>query len=294
MKFNLNIKLIKESRKLVIISIAAIILIVFLICLLINKQDQKIENNNDLVDGQSIKEDIIDTEKSENNEIIINKQKQEEKTNIENKSDLFQTKDKKKLKEKSKKRVEKSKPKKKEKENKVDTTNFNPKNTIEKLHLGLKKISVNETQAYRNTLDLVKNTYSVEKMIGMIVGKVWKQTPMEKQIEMRQVFEEYITKNYIKRFKKMKTINFKILEVNEIQKNYMIVKSILKIEDSDNVKIDYLLSNDGKSWKIFDILLAGSVSEIATKKSEFRAFIKNGNIDKLIEALRKKNLTILK
>ena len=99
MKFNLNIKLIKESRKLIIISIAVIILIVFLICLLINKQDQKIENNNDLVDGQSIKEDIIDTEKSENNEIIINKQKQEEKTNIENKSDLFQTKDKKKLKE---------------------------------------------------------------------------------------------------------------------------------------------------------------------------------------------------
>ena len=294
MKFNLNIKLIKESRKLVIISISVIILIVILIFLLINKQDQKIEKNNDLVDSQSIKEDIIDAEKSENNERIINKQKQEEKDNIKNRNDSFQTTDRKKLKEKTKKRVEKSKPKKKEKENKVVTTNLNPKNTIEKLHLGLKKISVNESQAYRDILDLVKNTYSVEKMIGMIVGKVWKQTPMERQKEMRQVFEEYITKNYIKRFKKMKNINFQILEINEIQKNYMIVKSILKIEDSDNVKIDYLLSNDGKSWKIFDILLAGSVSEIATKKSEFRTFIKNGKIDKLIEALQKKNLTILK
>ena len=294
MKFNLNIKLIKESRKLVIISISVIILIVILIFLLINKQDQKIEKNNDLVDSQIIKEDIIDAEKSENNERIINKQKQEEKDNIKNRNDSFQTTDRKKLKEKTKKRVEKSKPKKKEKENKVVTTNLNPKNTIEKLHLGLKKISVNESQAYRDILDLVKNTYSVEKMIGMIVGKVWKQTPMERQKEMRQVFEEYITKNYIKRFKKMKNINFQILEINEIQKNYMIVKSILKIEDSDNVKIDYLLSNDGKSWKIFDILLAGSVSEIATKKSEFRTFIKNGKIDKLIEALQKKNLTILK
>ena len=78
-----------------------------------------------------------------------------------------------------------------------------------------------------------------------------------------------------------------------IQKNYIIVKSILKVEDSENIKIDYLLSKDGKSWKIFDILLAGSVSEIATKKSEFRSFIKNGNLDKLIEALRKKNFTIL-
>ncbi len=90
------------------------------------------------------------------------------KTNIENKSDLFQKKDKKKLEEKSKKRVEKSKPKKKEKENKVDTTNLNPKNTIEKLHLGLKKISVNETQAYRNTLDLVKNLANCEIIFAII------------------------------------------------------------------------------------------------------------------------------
>ena len=36
------------------------------------------------------------------------------------------------------------------------------------------------------------------------------------------------------------------------------------------------------------ILLSGSVSEIATKKSEFSSFIRNGDMSPLIAALKKK------
>jgi ABC-type transporter MlaC component len=36
-------------------------------------------------------------------------------------------------------------------------------------------------------------------------------------------------------------------------------------------------------------LLAGSISEIATKKSEFSSFIRDGKITPLINALKKKN-----
>ena len=43
------------------------------------------------------------------------------------------------------------------------------------------------------------------------------------------------------------------------------------------------------TWKIFDVLLDGSVSEIATKKSEFRIYIKEKKIDELIEVLKKFN-----
>ena len=43
------------------------------------------------------------------------------------------------------------------------------------------------------------------------------------------------------------------------------------------------------TWKIFDVLLDGSVSEIATKKSEFRIYIKEKKIDELIKALKNFN-----
>ena len=53
------------------------------------------------------------------------------------------------------------------------------------------------------------------------------------------------------------------------------------------------MKNNGE-WKIFDVLLAGSVSEIATKKSEFNSFISNNNIEGLIQALKSKNLILQK
>ena len=39
---------------------------------------------------------------------------------------------------------------------------------------------------------------------------------------------------------------------------------------------------------------AGSISEIATKKSEFKSFIQDGDINPLIEALKQKNKVLIK
>ena len=71
------------------------------------------------------------------------------------------------------------------------------------------------------------------------------------------------------------------------------VKSNLILNSKEKVSINYLLTLKGEKWRIFDVLLAGSVSEVATKKSEFSSFIKEGSISPLIEALKKKNKELL-
>ena len=47
------------------------------------------------------------------------------------------------------------------------------------------------------------------------------------------------------------------------------VKSNLILNSKEKVSINYLLTLKGEKWRIFDVLLAGSVSEVATKKSGF-------------------------
>ena len=59
------------------------------------------------------------------------------------------------------------------------------------------------------------------------------------------------------------------------------------IGQNEKIEINYLLLKKKKGWKILDVLLAGSVSEIATKKSEFSKYLNSGNIDELINALKK-------
>ena len=58
------------------------------------------------------------------------------------------------------------------------------------------------------------------------------------------------------------------------------------IDKSDSVEINYLLKKTDNKWRIFDVLLAGSVSEIATKKSEFSKHLETGGVEGLIKALK--------
>ena len=165
--------------------------------------------------------------------------------------------------------------------------------TISKLHQGLKKISGQNVGIYNTTKKLITETYDTEKMLKMIIGDSWKNLNNEVKKEIINVFEEYIAKNYIKRFSKIKNLQFSGLEEKKIG-TYKIVKSNLILGNDEKVSISYLLSLKRQEWKIFDVLLAGSVSEVATKKSEFGSFIKKNNINLLIDALKKKNKELLK
>lgn len=170
----------------------------------------------------------------------------------------------------------------------------NPTDTVSLLHDGLRKSHKENFKNYNLIKNLVAQTYNVEKMISIIIGKKWNQIKAVKQKEIISVFNEYVIKNYIKRFKKIKQIDFENLSSKEVRKNYYLVKTKLKILEEEDVKIDYLLIKNNGEWKIFDVLLAGSVSEIATKKSEFNSFISNNNIEGLIQALKSKNSVLLR
>ena len=53
--------------------------------------------------------------------------------------------------------------------------------------------------------------------------------------------------------------------------------------------MDYLLGFKNEKWKIFDVLIDGSISEVATKKSDFKKIIKEEGISGLVKNLRIRN-----
>jgi len=67
----------------------------------------------------------------------------------------------------------------------------------------------------------------------------------------------------------------------------MVRSQIIKA-NGEPVKVDYLMRRNGDTWLISDIYLDGAISEVATRRSEFAAILKNGGIDGLIAALNSK------
>ena len=275
------------------------IIFLFLIVIIFSIQDSS-ESNKKIEEktSEQIKEKNIYTPESfsKNNEVEIKKRENKQLS----KDELS----------KSTKSVEK-KPKKVPSKNKLETPQKNevkqltkkpttknglknsdtPKEVVNYLHIGLKKVSEKVSDSPSDLINLVKNTYNVEKMIAKIIGDTWKKTNEKDQEEIVIIFQEYIAKNYFNRFKKIKNPIFNYEESKKIGEKFMLVKTDLVV-DKEEVSISYLLSLDKNKWRIFDVLLAGSISEIATKKSEFSAFIRDGKITPLIDALKKQNLIL--
>jgi len=49
-----------------------------------------------------------------------------------------------------------------------------------------------------------------------------------------------------------------------------------------------MMRRSGDNWLISDVYLDGAISEVATRRSEFGAILKNDGIDGLIAALNRK------
>ena len=161
---------------------------------------------------------------------------------------------------------------------------------VNELHESLIKISNKTINSDNLALidDVVKNSYDLEKMGKIIIGVDWKQMDTKSQKEFINVFKRFISVNYFRRFNKINELNFEHQTVKVIGDKFKLAGVILTA-DNEKLKIDYLLGFKNEKWKIFDVLLDGSISEVATKKSDFKKIIKEEGVKGLVKNLRIRN-----
>ena len=161
---------------------------------------------------------------------------------------------------------------------------------INELHESLTKISDKTINSDNLEMidDVVKNSYDLEKMGKIIIGIDWKQMDTKTQKEFINVFKRFISVNYFRRFNKINELHFEHQTVTNIEDKFKLARVILTA-DNEKLKIDYLLGFKNEKWKIFDVLLDGSISEVATKKSDFKKIIKEEGVSGLIKNLSIRN-----
>ena len=161
---------------------------------------------------------------------------------------------------------------------------------VNELHESLIKISNKIINSDNLALidDVVKNSYDLEKMGKIIIGVDWKQMDTNTQKEFINVFKRFISINYFRRFNKINELNFEHQTVKAIGDKFKLARVILTA-DNEKLKIDYLLGFKNEKWKIFDVLIDGSISEVATKKSDFKKIIKEEGVSGLVKNLRIRN-----
>jgi len=134
---------------------------------------------------------------------------------------------------------------------------------------------------------VVLATFDVHFMTRLSVGPSWAKLSPEQNQSAWKAFARYITATYATQFDDFSGEQFEILGEQQI-KHATIVKTQLVKSDGEKITINYALHDNDTSWQIRDVYLAGTISELATRRSDFTATLRSGGIEALISRLNKK------
>ncbi len=146
---------------------------------------------------------------------------------------------------------------------------------------------------YKNLVPVIHRTFDVPVMAKIAVGAEWTGFPADKKTGVLEVFDRYMITTYAARFRANKGLKFAVGTVTEPQDNRKLVETTLTRSNGEIVPLNYLFrpSADG-AWKIIDIYLSGTISEMARMRSDFSATVTEGGADGLIKALEDKIVEI--
>ncbi len=134
----------------------------------------------------------------------------------------------------------------------------------------------------------VRQAFDLPSMTRLAVGPRWQTLSPQEQSELINAFGDYSAATYATRFTHDSGLRFEVSD-NVTQTGFgTVVHTKLVRSDEDPVQLDYLMRSDGTAWRIEDIYLSGTISELATRRSEFTSVMDRGGAPALVEALRKK------
>jgi phospholipid transport system substrate-binding protein len=140
---------------------------------------------------------------------------------------------------------------------------------------------------YRRLEPIVLKSFDVPFMARLSVGPLWARLPVEQKRRAAQAYGRYITAIYATRFDDYAGEKFQVLGEQQIKHGTLVKTHIVK-SNGEPVSINYVLHDNDIAWQIRDVYLSGSISELATRRSEFATILRSSGIDGLIDSLNKK------
>jgi phospholipid transport system substrate-binding protein len=134
---------------------------------------------------------------------------------------------------------------------------------------------------------VVRRTFDIATMARLSVGPSWAKMTETQRQQIIDGFGRYISATYAERFDSYSGQKLQVTDEQPAAAGILVHSQIVKA-DGEPVRVDYLMRKNGDSWLIADIYLDGTISEVATRRSEFAAILRNEGIDGLIAALNRK------
>ena len=140
---------------------------------------------------------------------------------------------------------------------------------------------------YAQIEPVVRRVFDIPLMTRVAVGPKWAGLSAAQRRQVTDAFARYIAAVYAERFDSYSGEQLQVTGERAAPGGAIITSRIVK-SDGDPVNINYLMRDNGGIWQIADVYLDGTISELATRRSEFAGILRRSGIEGLIEALNNK------
>jgi phospholipid transport system substrate-binding protein len=142
---------------------------------------------------------------------------------------------------------------------------------------------------YERLEPVLRSTFDFDFMAEKAVGRHWRSLSDEDQERMRDVFARFTLSTYANRFSGFSGERFEIRSEQPAPRDTVFVRTELVRPGGDEpIEINYRLHRTDAGWRIIDVLLRGTVSELALRRSEYSSVIKRDGFETLLAELEEK------
>jgi phospholipid transport system substrate-binding protein len=139
---------------------------------------------------------------------------------------------------------------------------------------------------YDTLAPVVSATFDLPAMTRISVGPRWTSIPKEQQASLIDAFSRMTIATYASRFDGYSGERFEVDPDVESRGAGSVVHTRIVQSKGEPVALNYLMRRSGSAWKTVDVYLTGTISEIATRRSEFSGILDAGGPQALIGSLR--------
>ena len=137
---------------------------------------------------------------------------------------------------------------------------------------------------------VIGKTFDLPLMAAKVLGRHWRTLPLAEQKRWIAAFSGLTVKTYTEQFDEDSGLVFELGVVQAAPGGTALVRTKLKRAHDAPVAIDYRLHPEGASWRIMDIFLNGTVSELALRRSEYSSVLERDGFEKLVTTLQNRSL----
>jgi phospholipid transport system substrate-binding protein len=134
---------------------------------------------------------------------------------------------------------------------------------------------------------VIRGSFDIPFIAKTVLGRYWETFNNEQKSKFVETFGNLSIATYAYHFDAYSGERFNFILEKDLSSDQILIETQLIKSDGGKVHLDYVLHRHENQWRIINIVTDG-VSDLALKRADYTAFLKNRGFDALIAKLKEK------